>query len=121
MKTAKSEVVGSNLTGHLRLQRNYVTLVAINEAGLVLEDDQRIVDAAGEEGVAVMQLSGNDNRSAFVVDDARCVPGQRASGGRVVFILLADSERRSVKRSGSRHRRQTRASQQMGISTISYG
>ena len=90
----RCEVAGGDLTGNLRFKWDDKIFVTINETSLVLEDDQRIVDATGEEGVAVMQLSGNDNRSAFVVDDVRCASGQRTRSRRIVFILLADGERR---------------------------
>ena len=67
---------------HLRGGRHQEIRVAVDEASLVLEDDERLSDAIGEEDVGIGDLAGDADGAAFVVLDCGGREGGILGGGR---------------------------------------
>ena len=77
----------------LRFQRQDELFVAIDEAGLIFQDYQRLGHAVCEERIGIVELPGNADRAALVVYDPRGRPAGDCGDDRVILFLFADSQR----------------------------
>ena len=63
------EEIAHDLAEHLRRLREEEAFIAVDEAGLIFQHNDRLGHAQRNERVGVVHLAGDDDRTAFIVDD----------------------------------------------------